>query len=205
MTSSDPKKWVRAMGEESMLLHHKLVTLERRLAEHTEVVNKLAAELAALARHLGPGNPHVPRSWLLGDDPDLAVGDIEDLARWLGLVYLRYPGTRLQSCWAWHPDVVEEFLALRGAHREAYEPRKGSWTRAAEWHDRLLPGVVCRVEASLGLCSLTEHLPAGQHHAGPDVPLADHTAAIARHYAQMHQPPTPTEQQLADAQNQQHL
>ena len=187
-----------------MLLHHKLVVVERRLAEHTQVVNKLAADLAVLTRHLGPGNPHAPRSWLAGQDPDLAVGHLEDLVGWLGLVYLRYPDTRLQPCWAWHPQVVEELLALRGAHREAYDPRKGSWIRAVDWHERLLPGVVRRVSTALSGCGLAEHLPDGEHHASPQVPLAGHSAAIARHYAHTHQPPTPTDQQLADAQHHQH-
>ena len=182
----------------------------RRLAALDTLVAQLAADVTALARHLGPNGPGETedgppsvRAWLLTDDPDQGAVDLVDLCGWLRRVYLRYPRTDLPSCWLWHPHAVEELWWLRCAHAEAYHPENGSWLRVGDWHDRQLPGVVRRLTAAVGSCELALHLP-GQRAAGLSrpVPFADAAAFVAQTWttsAGREPGPRPTPQQLDKA------
>ena len=64
---------------------------------------------------------------------------------------------RLPECWLWHPDVVEELLWLSHAWLAAYQGPAASVALAADWHDRLRPGVVRRIKAQAGSCSRERH------------------------------------------------
>lgn len=198
-----------------------------RADEHEEHIRVLAEAVSTLARP-GPGGPPVD-SWLAParpaappddsagpvDDTDRAdeqtgplpgpeaARDLADLAWWIGRVYLRYPAARLPSCWAWHPAVVEELRWLRGAHADAYTGRGASWAKVGDWHDRLRPGVVRRVEQWIGGCELSEHTE-GRDHADPTpptAPLEAHLAAVALTWADLREAPVPTHDQLVEAAN----
>jgi hypothetical protein len=128
-------------------------------------------------------------SWLglSGDFAD-AVTVLGELATWLHDVYLRYSDavTGLPECWLWHPDVVEELLWLRAAWAEAYrgDTATAAVGRAADWHDRQRPGVVRRIKAVAGTCSLEAHQPGGERHRGADpVPLAEAIHTIGEWWA----------------------
>ena len=111
---------------------------------------------------------------------------LAELAAWLELVYLRYPDAAqgLPECWCWHPDVVEELLWLMHAWLAAYQGKAASVGLVADWHDRYRPGVVRRVRAAAGSCSIEAHqtregwtrYPAGP----PVVPGVEALPAIAR-------------------------
>ena len=167
------------------------------LAREIDALRRVLADLAALPRQVSdlagvvlalserpadaPADrlPGVP-SWL-DSSTDFAdtVTLLAELTDWMRTVYLRYADavTGLPECWLWHPDVVEELLWLRAAWTEAYAA--DSAARAADWHDRQRPGVVRRIRAVAGTCSLEAHQPAGECHRGAEpVPLADVIHAI---------------------------
>jgi hypothetical protein len=140
-----------------------------------------------------------PRSWLLAEDVGQAVADLEDLTRWLGRVYLRYPGAELPSCWAWHPGVVEELWWLRQAHREAYALGTHSVAKAGDWHDRSRPGVVARLAVIARDCDLSRHIDGGDRIQDPPVvPLAGEAERLATHWVKGGTP-LPTPDQLDQA------
>jgi hypothetical protein len=128
---------------------------------------------------------------------------LSTLGPWVGAVYLRYSDavSGFPDCWMWHPDVVEELLWLHQAWLTAYDP-DGTPTAVGDWHDRQRPGVVARIRAYAGMCSLDAHRP-GQDRstAAPTTPAADATGAIAAWWAtNREQPgPTPTTEQIAAA------
>jgi hypothetical protein len=182
----------------------------RQVTDVELLVQQLAAEVTALARVVG--DPHEPdddaadavagavRSWLLAEDPDRARGDLADLVEWLAAVYLRYPGAALPSCWLWHPAVVEELWWLRHAHRAAYTGEGASWRDAGDWHDRQRPGVVKRVGAAVGDCELARHAgEAAWGGSGRGVPLAGAADRIAQTWTTTNTSPTPTDEQITEA------
>ena len=140
-------------------------------------------------------------SWLTLTDWHEASSVAETLADWLGRVYLRYDDAVLASCWAWHPDVIEELWWLRNAWAEAYLGPNPEWEKVAGWHDRHRPGVVKRVGQKLGTCGLELHtLPPP---SPVTVPLSDALPHVVTAWATpQHQawPPTPTDGQLVQAQ-----
>lgn len=145
-------------------------------------VTRLSGGLAQLAKDVrklaGQEESDEPKriSWFLVDlegTPD-AAELMSDLTDWVDRVLMNYPraATVLQAaCWPYHPDVVEELLALAGAWREAV---KGSGKPLAEWHDRFLPGVITRIAVTLGGCSLAEHT---NHRGTPAAPAELASAA----------------------------
>jgi hypothetical protein len=124
-----------------------------------------------------------------------AAKRLDDLARWVADVYLRYTGAALTSCWAWHPDVVEELLWLRGLHKDAYQNRGASYGKIGDWHERWRPGVVKRVAGYLSGCDMDAHLRGGARceRGAPAVPLAAHLPTVAAAWADLHEtaPVTP--------------
>ncbi|WP_297661772.1 hypothetical protein [Pseudonocardia sp.] len=140
------------------------------------------------------------RSWLTGSDLAQAETDLLDLVVWLERVYLRYPSAVLPSCWLWHPAVIEELWWLRNAHADAYHPATGSWARAGDWHDRLRPGVVKRLQPIATRCELALHVAGAEHNRGPAlVPFAETAALIAQAWTRSTTTPEPTEHQLDQA------
>jgi hypothetical protein len=132
-----------------------------------------------------------------------AAGVLGKLTPWVGAVYLRYSDavSGFPDCWMWHPEVVEELLWLHQAWLAAYSPG-ASGTAVGDWHDRQRPGVVARIRAYAGMCSLEAHNP-GQDRAtpAPATPTADAVETIAGWWATSRElpGPTPTEEQIAAA------
>ncbi|GLZ49484.1 hypothetical protein Acsp06_56690 [Actinomycetospora sp. NBRC 106375] len=134
-----------------------LVGTPTRVDDLARTVAQLADAVAAVPARPGPT---VAPSWLTAPpDSDGLVALLEELARWLHAVFLRYPdgAAVLPECWLWHPDVIEELVWLMHAWRAAYDGRGASVQLAGDWHDRQRPGVVRRLRSSVGSCSRENH------------------------------------------------
>jgi len=191
-----------ALGRELERATRRLTTVEALTGQLDLMLRQLAADVTLLVPipdETDDASPPV-RSWLAGDDPAQASADLVDLIDWIDAVYRRYPGGTLPSCWLWHPAVVEELWWLRHTHHGAYHGPDACWRDVADWHDRHRPGVTRRITAALGDCELSRHLPAGdRHHAAAPVPLAAAAAQVAEHWTTHRHTPTPTQQQLTEA------
>jgi hypothetical protein len=176
--------------------------LGRELDAQRELLRELAGSLASLARSVaGTESPEdgSSRAWLQVSDGETAREVLADLVGWLDEVYLRYPDASLPSCWAWHPNAIEELWWLRNAHRDAYSGKAASWAKAGDWHDRQRPGVVKRLDALVG-CALEDHKPDGLHAARAiAAPLAGHLELIADAWTTTGLPPAPTDAQVDEA------
>lgn len=181
-------------------LARQLERLQRAQALQEELLRGLAGDVSALVAQTPAQHPP-PSSWLLTTDPDEAAGILVWLVGWVRDVYLWYPGSRLPSCWLWHPTAIEELWWLAQAHREAYDPPTKSITRACEWHERFLPGVIRRLAgAPYKDCELSRHLPGEDRdrtRAG-GAPLAHAHLAVATAWVDQ-QIPEPTPLDLAEA------
>lgn len=181
--------------------------LSRRQADLHTLVRQLAEDITLLAPPSdddGDGQDGDQAtglgSWLSADDTEGARALLAGLADWLGRVYLRYPGTALPSCWAWHPAVVEELWWLRNAHHDAYHGRSACWREVGDWHDRQRPGVTARIRKAIGDCELSRHIDGGDRRQPPPrVPLSSAVEQLAEHWATHRDAPEPTEQHLAQA------
>ncbi len=195
VTDARPDPAVAAIGRALERTARKLTALE-------DMVRTLAESMAGGAQPVRETSE--VRSWLLADDPAQAVLDLGDLVTWVDRVYLRFSRSALSTCWLWHPEVVEELWWLRCAHADAYDPEHGTWLRVGDWHDRQRPGVVSRVNAVLGKCSLSRHVT--RNGRPPDVvepgpaPLGDHHNPVAVAWVTTGTAgPTPTASMLAEA------
>lgn len=172
-----------------------LTGLPGRVEELASLVAGLAEAVAASTarRQAGPAP-----SWLLAPADSQKAADLLDgLAGWLGVVFLRYPDglAALPDCWCWHPDVVEELLWLMYAWSAAYQGPAASVALAGDWHDRLRPGVVRRVQRAAGSCSRESHqtrpnrpaVPTG----APTVPGGHELDVVARWWATRRDHPAP--------------
>ena len=176
----------------------------KRVGEVEILVRQLAADvvaLTALAQSRAEDvDARAVRSWLLTADPDCARRTLEDLVAWVGAVYLTYPRTALMSCWLWHPAVVEELVALREAHHDAYAGPAASWKAVGDWHERYRPGVVRRVTDALRACDLAQHVPGAPAHAVTSpAPLTAAAGPVAQAWTTHQGTPTPTDEQIKDA------
>lgn len=169
----------------------RLDALELQVAQVAEQLRQIVAT---------PGHPAVV-SWLaLPEDDEQAQHVMAELVAWLQTVFLRYPDAAeaLPDCWAWHPEVVEELVWLMHAWSSAYFDEAGGVLRVADWHDRYRPGVVRRLAARAGKCSLENHTnPDG----APATPLAESAAQLAEWWATSRRRPAPepTDEQFAAA------
>lgn len=148
--------------------------LRKRVEDVAELVAQLSETTAA---GLKKDEPAPAVSWLdLNGRGEAAERLLVELVDWLDRIFLQYEGAAkaLPYCWAWHPDVVEELVWLMYAWRAAYE-QEGYTSLAGDWHDRLRPGVVRRIAASAGMCSLEKHLTPVEPYG--HVPLA-HTGMV---------------------------
>lgn len=171
-------------------------------------VENLAGLVSRLAAKLAAKNATGTRmaSWLVHDPTDVDAEQLlTALSGWLHQVFLRYAdGARvLPDCWLWHPEIVEELLWLWVAWLAAYDDPEAKPSAAADWHDRLRPGVVRRIRDTYAKsCSIDNHTPGRDHaHGAVPVPLADAIPAIAEWWTNTrdYPAPAPTAQQLAQA------
>lgn len=171
MTTEQTQKQLRALAAE-------LDRLVRRVEEigsesgtawqsaqaAQQAVKHLADDLVAATRSAasvaGGGDEEAPAlgvTWLtvpnVGEAKDLIVG----LQDWLASVYGRWQTKPLPDCWAWHPAVAAELLALRDAWYAATHGEKASATAVMDWLDRHRPGTARRVDQETKDCSLAKH------------------------------------------------
>lgn len=198
-TDPDPREALLAFGRALERATRRLDAADQRADGFDALLTQLATDVATLVARAETDKDTAARSWLLADDPDQAVADLEDLTGWLGRVYLRYPGAELPSCWAWHPAVVEELWWLRQAHREAYAPGARSTQKAGDWHDRSRPGVAIRLQPLTRDCDLSRHAEGGDRiQDASTAALVGDAAWIATHWINGGTP-LPTPDQLAQA------
>ena len=150
-----------------------LARVATTVADLTEVVSTIQSVGGGKQRE-----SDVCPSWLtLRHEFHDARAILSDLTAWLRDVYLRYADAarELPECWLWHPDIVEELVWLMYAWLAAYrDDDTASIRAAADWHDRLRPGVVRRIHAYARTCSLENHLPGRPNATGaPHVPVVD--------------------------------
>ncbi|WP_436493406.1 hypothetical protein [Actinokineospora sp. HUAS TT18] len=156
--------------------------VERLAAVVDRVANQLADHLTDRCCTAAP-----PVSWLaLPADSALAERVLTDLCEWMTTVFLRYADAAavLPECWVWHPDVVEELLWLS----LTWQAAQRDLPLLAEWHDRYRPGVVRRIKATAGTCSLESHT---RPRPAPRAPLADAVGVIAHWWAVDRTAPAP--------------
>ena len=176
-----------------------LTGLPGRVDELAEVMVRLSETVASVATRR---NASPAPTWLLAPEtPDDTANLLDDLTAWLGAIYLRYPDglAALPDCWLWHPDVVEELVWLMHAWSAAYQGPAASVALAGDWHDRQRPGVVRRIRANHGSCSIERHrdgpgrppITTGR----PDIPGRDQISEIAAWWATArdYAPPEPAE------------
>jgi hypothetical protein len=179
-----------------------------------EELRSLAASVAGLADEVAELAPtaesEAAPSWLWpasGRAGRAARADavavlLDGLVQWASRVYVRFHDGQLPECWLWHPDVVEELVWLWKAWDAAYRGPAASVSRAGDWHDRQRPGVVRRVRAAAGSCSLREHLDLAEPQT---VPVLDAIPAVVEWWTDPSRPaPVPTGEQImaADAAHQ---
>lgn len=170
--------------------------LPSQIQELAELFERLTGQVDQLTSQ--PKSVGIP-SWLvLPEDHETVETVFAELGMWLTTVFLRYTdaAAALPDCWAWHPDVIEELLWLMHAWRAAYQGKKASAALAGDWHDRYRPGVVRRLKASVGKCSLENHAPG---YEPVRLPLAEQLDSITHWWAHHRQDtaPEPTEAQFA--------
>jgi hypothetical protein len=208
----EQRETVAGLAEQATADHDRLMEVASTVAEmapavaeQTRVIEQILPVVASLSQKVAAIKPQrepaaKPFSWMLATEPGPAQEALNDLVKWHEGVYLAYPGVSLPACWGFHPDVVEELLALRRAHCDAYQGEKASGVAALDWHSKHRPGVVQRISAAHGTCTLTQHEPGGKAaKPAPTVPLAGHTDVIAGNWAVEHETPQPNQQQLDEA------
>lgn len=159
-------------------------------------VEALEGDVATLAegvlRLTAQRDPSRVRSWLLEDDEETARLTLEDLAGWLASVWVKYPDGQLPECWLYHPPIVEELLAVMGAHRACF--RKGGTPQAfADWHTRYRPGAAERIRRYAPSCTLDLHQPGEQFDPAvvPTVPRLQDISVVAGQWTSTGTPPYP--------------
>ena len=190
-------------GEQSEEQRARLDTLTEQHTALAAVVSGLAEQVARSLRR-GQWPPAV--SFLaIGPEPAHIEDRLDALIEWMRQVFLRYAdgATALPECWLWHPDVVEELTVLHQNWAAAFDPDTGTVALAGDWHDRYRPGVVRRLRATVGNCSLRTHAPrdVDEAPAGPEVPFTEAVGRIAAWWgANRYRPaPIPTDEDLAAA------
>jgi hypothetical protein len=175
--------------------------LSGRVDELAGLVARLAETSAASRPRSTGGAP----TWLSGPlEFAEAVTVLAELTAWMTEVYLRYAdgAAHLPECWLWHPDAVEELLWLWNAWLVAYRSESATVALAGDWHDRQRPGVVRRIRAVAGTCSLESHQPGGDRHRGAaPVPLAEAVHLIGDWWSgdRASRPPAPDASHIAAA------
>ncbi|WP_433291534.1 hypothetical protein ACQPZQ_02365 [Pseudonocardia sp. CA-142604] len=144
------------------------------------------------------GEPPALVSWLEVEDPAVAQIAMANLVPWLERVYLAYPDSALPVCWLWHPDAVEELLALRVAHWDAYSGKRANAAAAVDWHDRHRPRVSERIKKRHGGCVLAKHVM-GKAQKARSAALKGASQRVAGHWAVEHEVPAPVRSEIEEA------
>lgn len=201
MATAEPDPQVAALARELERLSRRVRSVEQLAALTAQSTADLAARVDTPADEEDEVGREPLWSWLAPAQPrdaERTRAELAELVAWLDAVYLRYPGTALASCWAFHLDVVEELAWLRQAWVAAYD---GSWRLVGDWHDRQRPGVVRRVGSALADCGLDRHVERGDRSHRPTVPLASAVEQLATSYShEPYDPPYPTTEQTREAQ-----
>jgi hypothetical protein len=88
--------------------------------------------------------------WFAVTDPDTARDLLTGLSGLVGAVLVHHGITLTVACWALHPDVVADLLALAAERDAAYTgPRP---TPVSEWLSRWLPATTERITTALTGC-----------------------------------------------------
>ncbi len=124
---------------------------------------------AAAASDSGKGQ----RDWLAVGDPAVARLWLHQADQFTRTVLAHHGFTAsgaLPSCWALHPGVVADLLALAGEHTAAYTGTKP--TPVSEWLTRWLPAARERITTTLQACrNERAHHEAGRTWAHEDLDL----------------------------------
>ena len=126
-------------------------------AEVTGTYGELCQRIEALEAALTERDPRAPKApyWLDIEDEEYKQ-QLADLTDWVDtILHGQYPGycERLRACWWNHSEAIWELSTLRAAWRLAYERKSPNLAEAICWHDRLLPGVMNRLEPVLDQCA----------------------------------------------------
>jgi hypothetical protein len=139
--------------------------LARQLVQQAQLISRLRHDLDQLASEITDAYADVlTRFESLDDRPSARSGTPNawcwrslgeqgrdelwsQLKDWVDWIRHRYPlAKKIPTCWAEHPELVEELTALWLAWQAAYEQPDAQLTAAADWHDRWLPGLLHRLE-----------------------------------------------------------
>lgn len=184
-------KGVHAQGEQTAA---EAASLKKTVGAHATHIEELGEWYAALVARQKSDKLPVPQvCWLLKPDPDVAEAVMDDLKQWLRdvYVYLR----ELPECWAGHPDIVEDLLALRYAHHDAFVKSSGALKDRLDWLGTYLPAVANRVRDA-ARCGRDGHPEASDT---PAVPMERYASRAARVWAVEKRTPayTPAEEDEA--------
>jgi hypothetical protein len=113
-------------------------------------VTELAATVAALQEALAALSEEEENArWSWFElSPDEATKALSKLDPWVRTILARHGKVlaQLRPCWWQHPLVVEELLVLSQLWHKTYRGKKASPEKAADWHEKWLPGWLERVE-----------------------------------------------------------
>ena len=163
----------------------------------TERVEALEGDVATIAEGYvalrAQRDPSRVRSWLQEDDEEGARLTLEDVAGWVGQVWLQYPDGVLPECWLYHPPIIEELVAVMGAHRACFR-KGGTWQMFADWHARYRPAAAERIRRYAPSCTLDLHQPGEQFDPAvvPTVPRLQDVSVVAAQWISTGTAPYPT-------------
>lgn len=172
------------------VLTERLLALEADVAVLAEGHLHHSEQLVALTSQRDPSRV---RSYLQETDEESARLLLEDVAAWAGQVWVQYPDGRLPECWLYHPPIVEELVAVMGAHRACFR-KGGTWGQFADWHHRLRPAAAERIRKYAPSCAPSVHQPGEKFDAAavPVVPRTEDISSVAAHWITTGTAPYPT-------------
>lgn len=145
----------------------------------TNAMGKLGEALAVQSESVNQLREELKRKRAPKADPELEDGDEEEteapdwysveterqaqlmldgLIEWVAKVYLRGPhDAKLTYCWMWHPEVVDELVALRWSYFDAHHGETANGFKASDWRDRYRKSAIERINTALAQCNLGQH------------------------------------------------
>ena len=111
----------------------------------------LAQTVAGALDAAAPRGPAAP--YWIGLDRDTYTTQLADLRLWADTVLRQhYGGYELADCWPRHIHAIWELSTLAAEWHRTYRSSHPDLTRALEFHDRWLPGIMRRVTAITRTC-----------------------------------------------------